>query len=895
MPDHKQQDRGPRCHCLATLEPREKGIPPPWQGGVRTNTGTAAHSDISACEHSGLTTVGSQLGIIQGSSIGTDGHSASAEIRIRAGCPHSDSTVRVDGKKTEKESGHSIISSHKVRNGNYPHQNDGDQSNDCIETANYPSLNCTAVGSQTVRVAGPPAVLRPLEPEAGGVKYSAKSDCHECHNFHIHHITSHQHTSNFTTFHIIDDTNISACQAANNGQYKPSLENTSFDYPLGLGAVHVTGPPAAARPLGGEIHYIGDTDTTDDEADGISAHRHRGDHQCMSANEEPPTHSMGLGAVPDTGPPADVQPLGDGGLQNDLQAERTQKDGQCMAQESRGGHFALQGQCSRGRPDDCNGNTDMGHSHSHGHGWSTQCDDKLYIDFINCTSVNQNLQALLDRQSDAVCMAEVSVHSRSIPAKIREIRETKVWEDLVMTGPDPECERVTAGVGAMAKRGTKLVPAKLNTQEAAQADATGRLHIIEIHKNRAQVLVAIAYGWTGGNDDAEAAARTDDLIAAINVEFSTQLQGPKIILGDLNADTARLPTLQWMLQSCHWTDIGAEGRIYGKAKILETCKISAAAKATRIDYAIANDEAIAIITGYEVDYLAPFPSHFPIRLQLHSGPPIRRLRQLRKTTLFAETFEQSVLTLQQHAEESGNTQKEINQIRSDEITKLHGQLDKCLGQRMHRFHTAVGNGNTTQASQLLSTAAEDAFIWYLGLDKHGSRAMRGRAQVNIVTTDPAHSLPPTLAPTTPARALHRLASHRSGQAKRINHVGNRMPAICSKQTPETKRRNLVRLNLETLKVFRDNTDLGNPDQVHSMEQAMAHSENEPRNHFPFKKWLGKYRLRLIRFSHRLSTSPVRSTASILRILSSRPKIWQGPLTPQSRRASLMLEESTTDP
>eukprot|EP00973_Karenia_brevis_P083147 11529387-Karenia_brevis.AAC.1 len=58
------------------------------------------------------------------------------------------------------------------------------------------------------------------------------------------------------------------------------------------------------------------------------------------------------------------------------------------------------------------------------------------------------------------------------------------------------------------------------------------------------LVIANTYCWTNGHVDATAAARSDDLLQAIFEEFQAMPDGPKMIVGDFNADTQDLPSLQ---------------------------------------------------------------------------------------------------------------------------------------------------------------------------------------------------------------------------------------------------------------------------------------------------------------------------------------------------------------
>eukprot|EP00973_Karenia_brevis_P014963 2041824-Karenia_brevis.AAC.1 len=61
------------------------------------------------------------------------------------------------------------------------------------------------------------------------------------------------------------------------------------------------------------------------------------------------------------------------------------------------------------------------------------------------------------------------------------------------------------------------------------------------------LLVANVYGWTTGHHCEQSASRTDDLLSALIEEFAIQPDMPKLLVGDLNADTADLPALEAQL------------------------------------------------------------------------------------------------------------------------------------------------------------------------------------------------------------------------------------------------------------------------------------------------------------------------------------------------------------
>eukprot|EP00973_Karenia_brevis_P067166 9340549-Karenia_brevis.AAC.1 len=65
------------------------------------------------------------------------------------------------------------------------------------------------------------------------------------------------------------------------------------------------------------------------------------------------------------------------------------------------------------------------------------------------------------------------------------------------------------------------------------------------------------YCWTNGHTVSNSASRTDNLFHIVLDELSHQPPGHRIIAGDLNADTADIPTLQSALDTDQYIDLGA--------------------------------------------------------------------------------------------------------------------------------------------------------------------------------------------------------------------------------------------------------------------------------------------------------------------------------------------------
>ena len=96
--------------------------------------------------------------------------------------------------------------------------------------------------------------------------------------------------------------------------------------------------------------------------------------------------------------------------------------------------------------------------------------------------------------------------------------------------PDPEHDRLSGGVGAIAQN--PLTPRPILNPSKAYEDAvaTGRCVIYNFDLDGTNLVIAIIYGWTGGNKGSEAAARIDDLLTIVQNELNAMDPGPKMIM-----------------------------------------------------------------------------------------------------------------------------------------------------------------------------------------------------------------------------------------------------------------------------------------------------------------------------------------------------------------------------
>ena len=103
------------------------------------------------------------------------------------------------------------------------------------------------------------------------------------------------------------------------------------------------------------------------------------------------------------------------------------------------------------------------------------------------------------------------------------------------------------------------------------------------------------------------AARTDDILAIIELQFEAMEPGPKMIMGDLNGSLEAFTTAMALIKEHGWTDIGNdESKCNGKPG-KATCHANADANESRIDFILANSRLTPAIVNCYVDENSDFP------------------------------------------------------------------------------------------------------------------------------------------------------------------------------------------------------------------------------------------------------------------------------------------------
>ena len=266
-----------------------------------------------------------------------------------------------------------------------------------------------------------------------------------------------------------------------------------------------------------------------------------------------------------------------------------------------------------------------------------------------------------------------------------------------------------------------------------EAVATGRCIMCNFDLGDTNLVIAILYGWTGGKNGNEAAARTDDLLTVVQQEFEAMDLGPKMIMGDINATTDSLPTILQMMAEGGWTDVGWVAHICNGEPNRPTCHANGDAKESRIDFIFVNEYLLPAIEECWVDEENIFATHRPLGVRIKTERIAKQLKTLRKTTNFAELLETKILQVATGEAEQADEGKAVNEAKTRKrlTEELHDEMDKQVEESGWRMDHAIIEKVTNTLWALITSAAESANIILHNLTSMEAVKMRGRAKVTL--------------------------------------------------------------------------------------------------------------------------------------------------------------------
>ena len=264
----------------------------------------------------------------------------------------------------------------------------------------------------------------------------------------------------------------------------------------------------------------------------------------------------------------------------------------------------------------------------------------IMMETSNATSLNTNRDTALKRDAHFQAVQEACLNEAQIATM--KIAANRRGKDYIGGPIDPEQGKAVAGVGALFLKGLVAYEVQNPTDDYRDAERCGRCKIVSFDVGGTTIACGIVYGWTGAKKGNDIAARTDDILAIIEVQFEAMELGPKLIMGDLNGILDVLPTAMALIKEHGWTDIGNdESKCHGKPG-KATCKTRKDANESRIDFILANNRMTPPITSCRVDEHRDYPAHRPPIIEVVTKLLESTCKELKKPTNFAWMLNQKI-------------------------------------------------------------------------------------------------------------------------------------------------------------------------------------------------------------------------------------------------------------
>ena len=327
----------------------------------------------------------------------------------------------------------------------------------------------------------------------------------------------------------------------------------------------------------------------------------------------------------------------------------------------------------------------------------------LTVASINVTSLYKHFEAVTEIDADVIGIQETALTTATQTELDFTLAKQmpKVW-NAVWSAPRPPATSLHAGksivrgknggVGLLCRKQWPLVhcPAHNDLLGKHIADSRVMHSMIAMGNGRSFLHVFVVYAAAG--NAAEATDGREDLLGRVLLEIPHRIgDAPAIVLGDLNTDHDRSPTLRRALDN-HWIDASARACEADGSTPPQTFHRGTAS--SRIDYVLLNKWASLALVDCKTYEVCTVKGHSCV-----------------SATLNLEVFNQTTLTYRMPKEIPPPQNRPGMAITVPDLTE---------------FHSHITDGNVELAWKTLSTASETFALAAAGIAANEQRPYHGR-------------------------------------------------------------------------------------------------------------------------------------------------------------------------
>ena len=404
------------------------------------------------------------------------------------------------------------------------------------------------------------------------------------------------------------------------------------------------------------------------------------------------------------------------------------------------------------------------------------CEENFTLECVNCQNLNTNYVAVANRRAHVVMIQEHKVPEHEKAGMVKKMKE--VGCDFQCSGVDEDTAKPNAGVGVVTKTKVTIVQTPLKSDDETIKKFESRIVRYEVNAGwEHSIAVYNIYGKAGRTP--AAIAQTEEMLESVLHDNETRKGGPVLIMGDFNIEPEKLRTVRRIMEEAQWTDLGAEGDIWGRPRGVPTFQVRKEDSPTRIDAVLANPEALPLIEDFQVVADEMLPDHRVLKIKLGRRQMLRETEHMKTYRSLKAAFYEKVRKMAPEAKG-----KEKATLVKEQKMKLHGDMDRRLEAKRRTFEKALEGNDATKAWEVWSKGVEEIFLDYIDEEDKKSKMVRGRGVPTIIKTRPIVKL-------SSEDVLERVQDQNTKKATRLTRQARRCTQTAfrlGRMTEEDKKR-----------------------------------------------------------------------------------------------------------